>query len=189
MTHTNIKMRKYINIKWEREKQYRAGVLPYYKSEKGIGSQKEVIFIMGVDSMYGNYTDFGGAKKLGRNNKRIEKSNETAFRELEEETLGCIKRKDLDLFNALVVSSDQMLIVLAEVKISDIQDRNNTKKIKHIFNSFDLKLANEGSPEVSSLCEIPKDLFIYSMLSDKSTVYPPVKNLLSGKITHISKIK
>ena len=129
------------NIDWEKEKQTRAGVIPYIKRDG------QLYFNLAKDAKYGSLTDCGGGKNTGDNTIL-----NTAIREWTEESLGIyghnnpnalININDEKLNNSICIRSDNMIIIMIELD-SDINMENITTE-------FNLRSQKEFELENSEL--------------------------------------
>jgi hypothetical protein len=147
---SNIKIDSVKNVDWNRQRQQRAGVIPYYKIND------EIIFILGQDRQSGDLTDFGGWKKISDND-----SIETSLREFKEESLNVFGEITTDqVGDQIVAYSNSMLILFIYIEIDDITNSvrlfdRRCKRMESIYSSSEIK----ELPEMSNiLCVHTKTL-------------------------------
>ena len=156
----------------------RAGIIPYT-----IVNNKKY-FCLGVDSMYGTLTDFGGGVK------RYENFVEAACRELEEESLGIFNFTSKELMekvrkNSTTIYDCNTAIIFLNVKIENIND---------IIDLYEYKFKNSaGKIENSAVVWIPEDIFFYLIKSGKSikngkNFYPSVYKVVNDLLRSVSNI-
>ena len=104
------------DIAWKKRKHIqRAGII-FYFIEGG-----KMHFILGLDSSYREWTDFGGCVKAGETGK------ETAYRECKEETLGIFddlfSLESIDASHAVIEKSLVVLFTPIKIKREDFTER------------------------------------------------------------------
>ena len=155
------------NVKIDMENPVRSGVIVYTHY------QGKTYFCLGVDSSYGDLTDFGGGMKKNEN------VIECGLRELEEESQGIFgKIKEEDVKDCLGFYCKNMMIMF-------IQKNVDIKKIKNDFKS---KIRNvddvNGPPEVSNIEWIESKDFINIVSGKGKRIYSRVRRILQ-KVTDI----
>lgn len=151
------------NMKTNLEVQSRCGVIIYTHQDE------KTYFCLGVDTAYGDLTDFGGGTK------KTETPAEGALRELEEESQG--------IFGKITPSevSDSMCFYTNNMLIMFVKRDVNPEKIKTKFHK---KVAGRETPEVSDVHWIEKEDFIDSINGRGKRIYSRVRKIL-GKVTDI----
>lgn len=144
----------------------------------------ETYFCLGVDSVYGDLTDFAGGVKKG------EMSEENGaisggLRELEEESLGIFGKLTVeDVSESLVFYSTSMMIMFIHLDIDiektkkDFQISARDKRKKIVPGEFTADL------EVSDICWLEKKEFLESVSGKGRRIYSRVRKILS-KVTEI----
>ena len=165
--HKGILVRKFCDIDWGGEKQIRGGVIPYFGNSI---TDPKFMVCMGMDSVYGSLTDFGGGIKAKDKNVL-----DGALRELEEESLNSINRCNLDISTSFVVSSNTMLILFARC----------TSKEDKIVSDFRGSMMHSAKPEISNMFFMSVNEFIFNTGPHSNTTYIPVRDLISPVIEEI----
>jgi len=143
------------NIKMEMENPIRCGVI-IYTHYKG-----KTYFCLGVDSAYGDLTDFGGGVR------KSETIVEGGLRELKEESRGVfgeILSEELD--NCMAFYTNNMMIVFIKRNVNIDECREKFKKEA---------LVDE---EVSDICWLEKGDFLNSISGKGRRIYSRVKKIL-----------
>ena len=151
------------NVKIELENPVRCGAIIYTKKEG------KTYFCLGVDSSYGDLTDFSGGIK------KEESLVEGGLRELEEESqnvFGNINQEDI---------KDCMSFYTKNMMIIFIHKNVDMEEIKKEFNE---KIIGKTELEVSNICWLEKEDFINSINGKGKRMYSRVRKILS-KVTNI----
>lgn len=144
------------NIDWEKEKQTRAGVIPYLRKDN------LSYFNLGKDAKYKSLTDCGGGKNHGDLTIL-----HTAIREWTEESLGIygyndtnalINIDDEKLNNSLCIRSDNMIIIMIEL--------NSNVDMEDVSTEFILRAKKEFELENSELVWLDHNTF-YKAIKDR----------------------
>jgi hypothetical protein len=153
----------------DEESSIRSGVI-IYTHYKG-----KTYFCLGVDSTYGDLTDFSGGKKL------TETIAEGGLRELEEESLGVFgKISPEEIMECLTFYTFNMVIIFVHRNV-------DMDKIKKNFKSrLGEKIKNQDKVEVSDICWLEKKEFIDSINGKGKRLYSRVKRILSKTVEIIS---
>ena len=152
------------NVKVYNEGPIRSGAIIYTHHEG------KTYFCMGIDSCYGDLTDFAGGVKKG------ESVLQGGLRELHEESLGVFgELRESDIYENLAFYSNNMVIMFIRLNV-------NMDKIKKSFiikkNCCDNKL------EVSNIYWLTKSEFLESISCKGKKMYSRVQKILS-KVTEI----
>jgi hypothetical protein len=169
----------------------RAGVIPYtyinVKMEtcEGIITKKEKFFCLGIDSEYGNLTDFGGGIK------KYETFTGAASRELFEESLGLFNFSSQSLYECSeAVYDTNMIIMFINVKISDNATMEDLDKmIKKYYNNY----SNTTTSETKGIFWIHESNFYDLVKSGKSIrykdyIYPAIYKKVADLLRSVSNI-
>lgn len=146
------------NIRLDKYRPRRVGIIPYIISEKGI------IFAFGLDTHHKELTDFGGG---------LEKKDFTcihgAVRECNEESLGAFDDIDVgSTLNSIALMDDSMIIFLVKTNITP---ESSCKK----FFDYHEKLTQS---EVCSICWVELNDLLSMINKSTSPMYKRVKSLL-----------
>ena len=154
------------NVKMELDNPVRCGVIIYTKS------QGNTYFCMGVDSVYGDLSDFGGGIK------KDETIVGGGLRELKEESLGIFGEiSENEIQNCMAFYSNNMMIIFVYRNVNRDEIRLE----------FERRKKDVPDLEVSSICWIEKEEFLNSILCKGKRLYSRVRKILS-KVTDIISI-
>jgi len=151
------------NVKIEMESPIRCGAIIYTKKEG------KTYFCMGVDSSYGDLTDFSGGIK------KDETLVEGGLRELKEESqnvFGDIQEEDIQ--DCTTFYTKNMMIIFIERNV-------DMDKVKYEFTE---KIYGKTDLEVSNLCWVEKSDFLNAVNGKGKRIYSRVRKILS-KVTDI----
>lgn len=161
------------NVKLSMESHVRSGAI-IYTHFKG-----ETYFCMGIDSSYGDLTDFAGGVK-----KTDESVLHGGLRELQEESLGIFgDLKVEDISESLAFYCSNMLIMFIRLNI-DIEKTKEDFKIQVKNKSQNNVVGEFTSLEVSEIYWLKKEEFLDSILGKGKRMYSRVRKILS-KVTEI----
>ena len=151
------------NVKIELENPVRCGAI-IYTQYKG-----KTYFWLGVDSSYGDLTDFSGGIK------KDETPIQGGLRELKEESqnvFGDIDEKDIQ--DCTTFYTKNMMIIFIERNV-------DMEKVKFKFQE---KIFGKTNVEVSNICWVEKEDFLNSINGKGKRIYSRVRKILS-KVTDI----
>ena len=146
------------NVKIELENPVRCGAI-IYTHNKG-----KTYFCLGVDSSYGDLTDFSGGIK------KEESLVEGGLRELEEESqnvFGDIKKEDIQDCMAFYTKNMMIIFIHRNVDMEEIK-RN-----------FQNRISGKTQLEVSNICWLEKEDFLNSVNGKGKRIYSRVRKILS----------
>lgn len=136
----------------------RAGIIPYTMYDG------KLYFGFGVDTTYGDLTDFGGG---------VQKSDKNpingAIREFREESLGVFDPIcDEDIYTKYMIYTDKILTILVYYDVNP----------KCIIDNFRQKVSSIEKPEVKDIIWLSKEDLLNSVLGKGSRIYYRVRHLL-----------
>lgn len=167
------------NIKLGDETPVRSGAI-IYKQYKG-----KTYFCLGVDSRYGDLTDFAGGVK--KDEMILENGIITGgLRELEEESLGIFGKLSFkDVSENLGFYSSNMLIMFIKLDVDiEATQKDFISKVERMKSKIvgDFSIGKEL--EVSEICWMEKDDLLESISGRGKRLYSRVRKILS-KVTEI----
>ena len=138
----------------------RAGVIPYTKIDN------KIFFAFGVDTIYGDLTDFGGG---------VQKADRSVInggiREFREESLGIFDPIcDRDIYNHYVIYGKKILVLLINYQVDP----------QAIIDNFKNKLLYIQTPEVKDVVWLSKEEIIDSLSGKGKRIYSRVRHLLKN---------
>lgn len=144
------------NVKMEMENPTRCGAI-IYTNYNG-----KTYFCLGIDSAYGDLTDFGGGVK------KNESVIEGGLRELEEESQGIFgKMSPEEIKNCMAFYSSNMMVIFIKKEVN----------IEEITNLFNKKISNELH-EVKGITWLEKEDFLNSIAGKGKRIYSRVRKIL-----------
>jgi hypothetical protein len=169
----------------------RAGVIPYTYVETFIDYgdgpilKKEKFYCLGIDSEYGNLTDFGGGVK------KYETFTHAASRELYEESLGLFKFSSESIYECSeAIYDSNMIIMFINVKISDNANMTNIDEmVRRYYDNY----SNVVASETKGIFWIHESKFYDLVKSGKSLrysdcVYPAIYKKVADLLRSVSNI-
>ena len=171
-----IKMVK--DIDWSSIRPLRAGIIVYR-----INDNNELVFSLGVDSQYGEITDYGGGVSYVRDKTAVR----GALREFDEESLGVFGEiTSANLHTCWAIYNSELVIIFLKMTID----------VDRILVQFRSKVANRYRSEICDIVFLHWNDFQKIINGEKITsddgyrkrgLYNPVKTILSS-IDNLNKI-
>lgn len=154
-----VSVKSLFNLNMDLKHSIRAGAIIYTKVNN------EILFCLGVDSQFGDLTDFGGGVK------KNETIIEGGLRELKEESQGVFNSHlNIEaLSKSIAVHSHNMLIMFIPVEVN----------IDEMLETFSKKIVERRNPEVKEIVWLTMDELIYSISGKGRRMYSRVKRLLN----------
>ena len=145
------------NVRMSLETPVRCGVIVYTRY-KG-----KTYFCLGVDSVYGDLTDFGGGIK------KNETVIEGGLRELQEESQGIFGKISVtEIRDCMTFYTNNMMIIFVKRQV-------NMEQISQVFKE---KISEDKNIEVKDITWIEKQDFIDSIFGKGKRIYSRVRKIL-----------